>query len=85
MEVADVHCSILRVLVEQALDLVRCFRCGQLELPAEAEADSVGLFGHRDSGILALGDGSVDGRDRRKQSSAVSDQFENMVLAKKAV
>lgn len=50
-EVIDSHDSIIGVLVEQALHLVRRFRHGQPETPAEAEADAVGLFGHWDRGI----------------------------------
>lgn len=47
LEVSGVHEPILGVPFEKSLDLGRRFRDGQLEAPAEAEADSVSLFGHR--------------------------------------
>lgn len=46
MEVIDGHDVILRVLIEQVLDLRRCFRYGELEPSPEAETHSIGLFGH---------------------------------------
>lgn len=49
MEVIDGHDVILRVLIEQGLDLRRCFRYGELEPSLEAETHSIGgLFGHGD-------------------------------------
>lgn len=46
VEVIGGHDSVLRVLVEEVLDLLRRLRHGQPEPPPEAEAHSVGLFGH---------------------------------------
>lgn len=43
----DGHEAILGVLVEQGLDILRRFRYGEAEAAPEAEAHSVGLFGHR--------------------------------------
>ena len=43
-EVMDAHEAILRVLLEQGLDLRRGLRYGQAEAAAEAEAHAVGLF-----------------------------------------
>lgn len=48
MEVIDGHNAILRVLIEEGLDLRRCFRYGELEPSLEAETHSIGLFGHGD-------------------------------------
>lgn len=50
VEVIDGHEAILGVLVEQGLDILRRFRYGEAEAAPEAEAHSVGLFGHRGVG-----------------------------------
>lgn len=50
MEVIDGHEAILGVPVEQGLDIRRRFRYGEAEAAPEAEAHSVGLFGHRGLG-----------------------------------
>lgn len=57
MEVINGHESILRVLLKQVLDLLRGLRHGQVEPPPEAEAHSIGLFGHGYSSIPELDKG----------------------------
>lgn len=46
VKVIDRHGAILGVLIEHGLDGVRRLRCGDVEPPPEAEADSVSLFRH---------------------------------------
>ena len=46
VEVIGGHDAVLRVLIEQGLDLRRCFLDGELEAPLEAEAHFVGLLRH---------------------------------------
>lgn len=62
LEVINGHHSVLGVPLEELLDLARSFRGGESESPPEAEADSVGLFGHVDGAIPC----PVNGEERER-------------------
>ena len=65
VEMIDRHDPILRVFLEEGLDLARRLRCRVPEPPAEAEAHSVRLLRHEAKGILWVV-GDDDWRRRRR-------------------